>query len=66
MKVHAFRLLPGDDLMGGIEKYIKDHNITAAYVSIIYIFSLYIVIFLDFNAYYYVCWKCKAAKIKTC
>ena len=32
MKVHAFRLLPGDDLMLGIEKFVNDNAITAGYV----------------------------------
>eukprot|EP01111_Echinosteliopsis_oligospora_P011060 TRINITY_DN3552_c0_g1_i1.p1 TRINITY_DN3552_c0_g1~~TRINITY_DN3552_c0_g1_i1.p1 ORF type:complete len:135 (-),score=35.77 TRINITY_DN3552_c0_g1_i1:40-444(-) len=32
MKVHAFRLLPGDDLMGGIEKFVAEHNIAAGYI----------------------------------
>eukprot|EP00026_Physarum_polycephalum_P009668 Phypoly_transcript_09799.p2 GENE.Phypoly_transcript_09799~~Phypoly_transcript_09799.p2 ORF type:complete len:137 (+),score=14.98 Phypoly_transcript_09799:946-1356(+) len=32
MKVHAFRLLPGDDLMLGIEKFVNDNAITAGYI----------------------------------
>ena len=33
VKVHAFRLKPGQDLRTEIETYVKEHNITAAWLS---------------------------------
>jgi predicted DNA-binding protein with PD1-like motif len=32
MKVHAFRLIPGDDLRLSIEKYVSDNNIRAGFI----------------------------------
>ncbi len=37
-KVHAFRLLPGDDLMLNLQNYVKTHNIKAGFVSLYLLF----------------------------
>ena len=31
-RIHPFRLLPGEDLRGGIERYVDEHRIEAGYV----------------------------------
>jgi predicted DNA-binding protein with PD1-like motif len=33
MRVHAFRLLPGDDLRVGIQRYVDEHGIEAGWIA---------------------------------
>jgi hypothetical protein len=33
MRVHAFRLLPGEDLRASIQRYVEEHHIEAGWIS---------------------------------